>query len=45
MKKMYIEMDIQLFQWEVEDIVTLSAGEFDNNKENDVTGDDIFGDN
>ncbi len=45
MKKIYAEMDIQLFQWEIEDIVTLSAGEFDGDKDNDLMSDDIFGDN
>lgn len=44
MKKMYVEMDIQLFQWEVEDIVTLSAGAFDETQSNDLVEDDIFND-
>ena len=44
MKKMYAEMDIQLFQWEEEDIVTLSAGEFDSGKDDDLMSDDIFND-
>ena len=44
MKKNYIEMDIQLLYLATEDIVTLSAGEFDDDKEKDVIGDDIFND-
>ena len=44
MKKDYMEMDIRLFQWEVEDIVTLSAGAFDEAQSNDLVSDDIFND-
>ena len=43
MKKDYLEIDIQLLYLTTEDIVTLSAGEFDdNNPEQDKVGDDIF---
>ncbi len=44
MKKIYIEMDIQLLYLEEQDIVTFSAGEFDSEKDNDLVGSDIFND-
>ena len=44
MKKDYMGIDIQLFQWEAEDVVTLSAGAFDNLQSGDLYKDDIFND-
>ena len=44
MKKTYTEMDIQLTYWMATDIVTFSAGEFDDQQSNDLVGDDIFTD-
>lgn len=44
MKKDYLEMDIQLLYFTTEDIVTLSAGAFDDAQSNDLVDDDIFND-
>lgn len=44
MKNKYISMTISLIFFADEDVITLSAGANDSQKDNDLIGDDIFGD-
>lgn len=44
MKNKYISMKISLIFFASEDVITLSAGANDSQKDNDLIGDDIFGD-
>jgi hypothetical protein len=44
MKNKYISMNISLIFFANEDVITLSAGANDSQKDNDLIGDDIFGD-
>ena len=41
-KKKYTFVKIDVYSWEEEDIVTLSAPNNDSQKDNDVIGNDIF---
>ena len=45
MKKKYFEVETEIIFFETQDVITKSSGVFDNNNEdNDVTGDDPYGD-